>query len=938
LIFRKEPVKTIKPLNQGLLTRVFEQRGEFSLSVAVLSFFSFKDGGRFFSETEGWQLAGAELGKQGILDECMPKANGEVLIAGKCFAPEGREVHATNVRVRIGPVDKTLAVFGNRFWQRKAGILRIISEPEPFTEMPITYENAFGGPGFKQNPLGKGYAKMSDSEGKEFHPLPNIENSRNIIDSPKKKPDPAGFGPIDLSWPQRMDKAGTYSKKWQREFFPGPPADMDSSYYNMAPEDQWIKGFFRGSEAFEIENMHPEKPHIQEKLPEIKSRCFMNQMTPDGEQFREIQTVLDTVWLFPHSEWGIIVWRGVAPITTDDAEDVLHILTAYERLEDEPRTLEHYQEALVKRLDEENGQIYMLDERDLIPSGEQSVLATMMAGAGKDEGPLERNMRRKAEREKQKAEDKKQEVLEKIERLCKQHGLDPSRFIAPPPQPSPDMIDINPANFDPEAIMRLRKQAKVDTEALREKSLADATARKAEAEKKIRAMCDRRSLDYDQVMAKLKPRRPVFSAAAAVNRMKTAKAAVQKQVDSACAVLGIDYETAVAQAKEQSGKRAFPLIERAEEMRRFNPEDPELLDKFNQAEAKSKEIYRQTAHHGEPPESPAAGEARQLREAFIKKRDEGVSFDGADFAGADLSGLDLQNIDLSGVYLEGANLSGSDLTGANLSRAVLAWVDLSGAAMRDATMHETCLGAANLTGAVLTGANLSNANLGKAHLAEADLSGAVLEGADFTESKLAGAKLSKSVLKEVTFLENDLSGVSFAEADLSSCMFINAHLAETNFSGAQMTSALFVGVKADKALFTGADLTRACAANEASFAEADFRGATLNQAGMRGSNFSGANFEGARLEMADLSECSLKRACLHRALARQARFEKSDLEDADMTSINLFEGSLMKAKLVRTDLRGANLYSAECMRAVLEETDLRGANLKKTKISEMAEQ
>src|SRR5690348_15972802 len=139
--------------------------------------------------------------------------------------------------------------------------------------MPITWANAFGGAGYPQNPLGKGYAPIRDDRG-EHHPLPNIEDPRRLISRPNERPAPMGFGPYDLTWPQRYAKIGTYDAKWLEERYPGFAADFDPSYFNTAPADQQIEGFFRGDESFTLENLHPEKPVIEGKLPGIKARIF----------------------------------------------------------------------------------------------------------------------------------------------------------------------------------------------------------------------------------------------------------------------------------------------------------------------------------------------------------------------------------------------------------------------------------------------------------------------------------------------------------------------------------------------------------------------------------------------------------------------------------------------------------------------------------------
>jgi len=149
-------MKTIKPFKQSVLCKTFEAGRSFYLCTAIMSFFPLASSPTLLSEQDLWEFADSELGKDAMLDMCMPKPKGEVLVVGRCFTPEAKPVPAYEVHLKIGPIDKTLYVFGDRFWGRKAGVLKTISDPLPFTKMAISYENAFGGPNYKKNPLGKG--------------------------------------------------------------------------------------------------------------------------------------------------------------------------------------------------------------------------------------------------------------------------------------------------------------------------------------------------------------------------------------------------------------------------------------------------------------------------------------------------------------------------------------------------------------------------------------------------------------------------------------------------------------------------------------------------------------------------------------------------------------------------------------------------------------
>ncbi|MHB8110836.1 MAG: pentapeptide repeat-containing protein, partial [Syntrophorhabdaceae bacterium] len=131
---------------------------------------------------------------------------------------------------------------------------------------------------------------------------------------------------------------------------------MNWTYFNVAPEDQQMDEFWSGSETFRLTGMHPKKPAIESRLPGIRHRFFVNQLTdlkkPDGEtNFREILAHLDTVWFFPHAEKGIVIYRGSVEIKDDEALDVPHLYIVSEYPAQQPGTLEHYHDQFKKSID-----------------------------------------------------------------------------------------------------------------------------------------------------------------------------------------------------------------------------------------------------------------------------------------------------------------------------------------------------------------------------------------------------------------------------------------------------------------------------------------------------------------------------------------------------------------------------------------------------------
>ncbi|NDV23345.1 DUF2169 domain-containing protein [Desulfovibrio sp. JC022] len=356
-------MKIFKEKQHSFFPRPLGIRDKYYLSVGVMAFFDLNDPDSLLDEQELWKTVPTQLGPKPIIDQGVPKPRGEFLVSGSCFAPRGQSRPASQVQVRIGDKEKKLNIFGDRYWKKG-----LFSEPEPFVEMPLVWANGFGGPDYPKNPLGKGMGKVLMHDGSEAVPLPNIELPQQQIGSPSQKPDPAGFGPLDLMWPQRAQKNGTYDEKWKNERWPFFPDDMNYEFFNAASADQFMDGYFKGGEPVEIKNMHPDFPLIESALPSLRMRCFVtvnknfkphkfpvgplpSHQISEDEEFREVSTRLETVWFFPSIMRGLLIYRGTTEVVDDEGADVLRVMIRHEEQSTEPKPLEHYRDLQIKLLD-----------------------------------------------------------------------------------------------------------------------------------------------------------------------------------------------------------------------------------------------------------------------------------------------------------------------------------------------------------------------------------------------------------------------------------------------------------------------------------------------------------------------------------------------------------------------------------------------------------
>ncbi|HYP62455.1 MAG TPA: DUF2169 domain-containing protein, partial [Acidocella sp.] len=253
------------------------------------------------------------------------KVAGDLLVSGRAWPNAAEYGHERAVRIAVeqGRWRKELAVFGDRLWH--IGVLGAsITEPVPFSSIPVIYERAFGGTGYTPNPVGRGMG-----EGTQGDLLPNIEYPDHQVQLRTHRPPPAGFGPIPASCNPRAERLGTYDAAWLVQDWPGMPQDFDPRFWNEAPADQQFPEFFKGDERFTVLNMHQEKKRAELSLPGKKLRAFLQRQ--DGA-FAEMPLALDTVDIDMEAGRTELVWRGAAAVKSPRLRDIKFLFTAIEPL------------------------------------------------------------------------------------------------------------------------------------------------------------------------------------------------------------------------------------------------------------------------------------------------------------------------------------------------------------------------------------------------------------------------------------------------------------------------------------------------------------------------------------------------------------------------------------------------------------------------------
>ena len=676
--------------------------------------------------------------------------------------------------------------------------------------------------------------------------------------SRKDQPEPAGFGPLDISWPQRTSKAGTYDQKWLKERFPGFAEDMDWTIFNTAPEDQQLEGFLTGDEDFFFEHMHPDKPTVKGRLPGIMPRCFVEQLIEGDTLFKEIPARLDTVWFFPHLEKALLIFRGTTEVADEDAEDIVNLLAACERLGDPPRSQEHYKKALEKRTDEDTGHLNILDESDLLPDGEPSSITELMSSQPAGEDLLGQNMANRAKLEKEKA-------IKKMEAL----GLDPKEIIKDP-EPAPE-IDMNNLAELPKVIEKLEKQAEKSRE---------------EMEERARLMLEEQGLDMEtlQEQARKNERRwPKFSAQETIDKLRE------------FGIEGPETEAKLREAEEQVST-ALRLV--SHHMPASYPPTKEELEQ----------------------RITLILQARDTGESLADRDLAYVDLSGLDLSGMNLAKVYLEGAKMAGTNLENADLSGAILVRARMDRANLKRVRLQEANLGHAQLSACDFSGAVLTKAVLAEAQMEEAIFEGVHMDETDFTKAIIKNTIFDRSSLKEAMLMETSFVKARFRACDLSDAIFLYTILEECDFSGSTITSATFIKVPGKNTVFGNVDltksciTDQCVFSGSDFGGAVLTG------ANLRGTDLQGTNFKGANLSGADLSQCLLADANFTlsvanktqfvKADLTKAIMEGINLMEGSLQKAILFETNLRSANLYGVDFMKAKLRNTEISNANLKKA----------------------------
>ena len=682
----------------------------------------FPTGDEFYEDDEEMQ-GGARYAS----DFAHFKPLADLLLSGKCYAPKGKKVLAHQVAFQVGSRSKSLKVFGDRYWKR--GLLGSnLTDPEPFAEKELRYENSFGGEGYKKNPVGKGYGKQENEFGKRVRLIPNILNVDDTIDSPGSQPEPAGFGPFGRMWQQRQSKLGTYKGNYLKERWPWFATDFDWGYFNAAPPDMQVEGYLKGDEKLYFENLHPEHQRYKSKLPGLRVRCFVNKQINSEHapvEFDEVAMKLDTLWVDMEAEQLVLVWRGWTPVQSEDFEEVKHVFIVSEAVAEEAKSVEYYKELFQMRLAEEEEEI--VEEE---PEGVEEGVAS---------------------------EPELDEELVKSEERMRKHmieaGLDPDN----PPEPTPEQ-----KAQEERIIKELGFEEAPEEHPMTRKRFQERLSQGESFEDEDLSGLDLSELDMGGALL-----HGTLLAGAVLSNSDLSGADLTGANLAEVDLSGAKLKKACLKEADLTGAKLISADLTGAQM------DGAIFEKSVLNRAVLDQV---TAINTDFSESKLSGAS--LRDSVFK---------GADFSNSNLEKADFARSKLCEASVEGAkgvqvNMAETDLTELRASGGC----DFSKGCFRKAVGTESIWEKANLTGADFCFSHMEGADFSSACLEQANLTAADMKSARFTKANLKEAKLVEMNLFEGSLEKADLTRTDLRGSNLYGVEFLDAHLEETKLEYANI--------------------------------------------------------------------------------------------------------------------------------------------------------
>ncbi|WP_271553514.1 DUF2169 family type VI secretion system accessory protein [Bradyrhizobium sp. CCBAU 45394] len=976
----------VKPRTLGLLTKCERRPPGASLIISVFAMFDLSNPGadRLLSEQELWLMATKELPPGTPLDIGMPKPQAELLISGHAAAPEGRTTERMMLGWALGPIQKHLLVTGDRYWQTTINGWRP-TDAQPFQQMPLTHQRAFGGPGCAANRFGVGHEALRRSMAGELVALPNIECPEHAIQFIEAIAPPATFGPMALDNIERLQYAGSYDATWLQSVAPALASDSDPRLFLLAPPDQRLGGFICGGEPYTLQNFSAEHPLIEGRLPTFRVRCFIG-WNDAGHGVTELQTRIDTLWLFAGARRGVMIYRAAIAVQELDGSDVSDIMVAYEQRHEPARPFDHYLNVRRLRLDPASAPRYPFLEGQLAPE----------ISTAERERRTARRRHLAQQRATQQLASMRWALDQEFARIELPASLRPTIEI-PSIEPSsipallPEELESGEIELSEilDALETVQAKAEFDVDRL------DAQYRPIRAAYEKVASGSAAPSDIDAVLDAISSTDAAQSMEAGINQaspiselpdtdpglIKDIEDKFARAKDWRGAVLGtatqpLDEEKQFALAHARffdlaAGRPLEPIRNAISDDAFLLPDIPEpdlpensrgrtpealprlTLDEIL-AQIEASDPPPDAAHRARTALTDAEAALRRVRPGLLS--DDRAPFEALsaprqavnrDEPGAGIAAAKTETAKAVTVLRTEIDRAEGQLAAGMAAARLASPKPLNPDAMLAPSVARALGDLVEeefRRGGQLAGRDLAGADLSGRRFANADFSGAFLEGAKLSGTNLAGAKLMKAALTGTTLINADLSATDLTEANLGEAdcrgtRFAGSQLVRTNLLGSRMVGACFdqahlSELQVLQVPMIGATLRsaqiRECFFIKAVLDNTDWRDAVLERGQFMDLSLSFANFAGARLEQTCFLKVTAALLDLSGAQLDQVSFIGDvDLHDARFGRSSAEALSFQTADLSGADFTMARLNGAYFGKSTLARTTFRMTSLKR---------
>ncbi len=636
---------------------------------------------------------------------------------------------------------------------------------------------------------------------------------------------------------------------WLKTHWPGLPKGTDPDFACVAPPDQRFPGFLEGGEPVVIRNMHPAKPVLRGGVPRLRGRLFIQRESSAGGEFAEIPCRMETLWLFPDHELGVVLFRGLAPVRDEECEDVAAVLAAAEDASQEPAPAEAYIDQCRKALgpvEPPRPQAPAASKPppmagDPMRRPDASLLAAGVATAGglaaMAEPMVDQDIDSPLADLVDSLESRLEETLkdldtdqDEVEQWLEERVLHHEHA-----DPESAAVESGPAEDPQQALQDLVDEIEGQTREIQDRTgMTEADVQQWLEEQQTSLPGPEDHIARLQDLAE------------SPGLAEDTRAEIAKAV-AAFTALGAAMAGLAAMKDKKSAKRSG------------GPPGQETSDT--------------------PP--PAPGKPLSTEQALQQLQETG-SLAHCDLTECEFAGRDLSDADLRGCLMSGVDWTGADLAGADLREAVAHEASLQGARLDNARLDEADFEKASLAGASAKNcsgakagfqqANLQAIDLSQASAPDADLRGADLRGANCRGLAAPGLRLQEADVSQAVFQDADLAG-SRADGQTAApgADFRRANLKDACWSGASLGGTRFDQARLDRADLSKTDL------GQASLLLAQAPGAVLDKASLRGADLTGCN----------LFQASLRRADCAEAVVRDANLFGADLYECAMDADKL---------------------------------------------------